>query len=183
MFKGWPRSRVTPSNREGAPSMSIPSKRQTVEPAVTSMNRNDVTELIISARRNKQLSWSSIADHLTASLEWATAACLGQMPLTTQQAEALTALLDLPPGAALVLQEPPFRGSLATSPPSDPLIYRLHEMVSVYGTTIKELIQEEFGDGIMSAIDFAINITRESNPAGDRVNLVLNGKFLPYRQF
>lgn len=147
------------------------------------MNRHDVTELIVSARRNKQLSWSSIAAHLDASPEWVTAACLGQMTLTTQQAEELTALLDLPSGAALLLQEPPFRGSLSPSPPSDPLIYRLHEMVSVYGTTIKELIQEEFGDGIMSAIDFNMNITRESNPAGDRVNLVLNGKFLPYRQF
>lgn len=81
------------------------------------------------------------------------------------------------------LQEVPYKGSLPEAVPTDPLIYRLYEMVNVYGTTIKALIHEEFGDGIMSAIDFSMDLQREDNPAGDRVKIVLSGKFLPYKRY
>ena len=92
-------------------------------------------------------------------------------------------MLGLPVEAGSVLQTPPYRGSLPTAVPSDPLIYRFYELVSVYGTTFKELIQEEFGDGIMSAIDFRMEIKREPDPAGDRVQIVMSGKFLPYKAY
>jgi cyanate lyase len=92
-------------------------------------------------------------------------------------------LFELPPEALQLLQTPPHRGSLTTSVPTDPLIYRFYELVSVYGTTFKELIQDEFGDGIMSAIDFEMEITRQKDPAGDRVNIVMSGKFLPYKRY
>ena len=92
-------------------------------------------------------------------------------------------MLGLPVEAGSVLQTPTYRGSLPTAVPSDPLIYRFYELVSVYGTTFKELIQEEFGDGIMSAIDFRMEIKREPDPAGDRVQIVMSGKFLPYKAY
>ena len=95
----------------------------------------------------------------------------------------LVEVLGLPVEAGAVLQTPPYRGSLPTPVPSDPLIYRFYELVSVYGTTFKELIQEEFGDRIMSAIDFRMEIGREPDPAGDRVQIVMSGKFLGYKAY
>jgi cyanate lyase len=92
-------------------------------------------------------------------------------------------IFDLSDEAVAWLQIVPYKGSLPTAVPTDPLIYRWYEVVSVYGSTIKELIHEEFGDGIMSAIDFSMDIQRESNPNGDRVNVVLSGKFLPYKSY
>ena len=105
------------------------------------------------------------------------------MTCTKQQATILGKIFDLPPEAVKILQVVPYKGSLPTQVPTDPLIYRWYEIVSVYGTTIKELIHEEFGDGIMSAIDFSMDITREPDPKGDRVNVVLSGKFLPYKTY
>jgi cyanate lyase len=105
------------------------------------------------------------------------------MTFDANQAAALVTLFELPPEALQLLQTPPHRGSLTTSVPTDPLIYRFYELVSVYGTTFKELIQDEFGDGIMSAIDFEMEITRQKDPAGDRVNIVMSGKFLPYKRY
>jgi cyanate lyase len=147
------------------------------------MNRHEVTELIVTSRIAKHLSWDDIAREVGASKEWVTAACLGQMTFDENQAKALVSLLDLPSEALTPLRTPPYRGSLATTVPTDPLIYRFYELISVYGTTIKELIHEEFGDGIMSAIDFNMSINREPNLAGDRVKIVLSGKFLPYKQY
>jgi cyanate lyase len=112
-----------------------------------------------------------------------TAACLGQMTLTKKQADTLGKLLGLTKEEITLLQVVPYKGSLPTAVPTDPLIYRWYEIVSVYGTTIKELIHEEFGDGIMSAIDFSMDITREPDPKGDRVKVVLSGKFLPYKTY
>jgi cyanate lyase len=112
-----------------------------------------------------------------------TAACLGQMTLTAQQAEKVGRIFGLPQQAIRLLQVAPYKGSLPTAIPTDPLIYRWYEIVNVYGTTIKELIHEEFGDGIMSAIDFRMDITREPDPKGDRVNVTLSGKFLPYKTY
>jgi len=147
------------------------------------MDRAEVTEAILTAKRSKSLSWSDVASAIGASKEWATAACLGQMTLSDAEADSLAALLDLPPEAKAALQTPPYRGSLDGAVPTDPLIYRFYELVSVYGTTLKELISEEFGDGIMSAIDFSMSLEREPNPAGDRVKVVMSGKFLPYRRY
>ena len=147
------------------------------------LKRTDVTEMIVMARIKKGLSWAKLAKAIGQSKEWTTAALLGQMQLTKQQADKAGKLLDLPADAVLLLQQVPYKGSLPTAVPTDPLIYRWYEIVSVYGTTIKELIHEEFGDGIMSAIDFSMDITREPDPNGDRVNVVLSGKFLPYKTY
>ncbi|MCO5120419.1 MAG: cyanase [Burkholderiaceae bacterium] len=147
------------------------------------MKRDDVTDLILFRRVKFGLTWAHVAEKVGQSKEWVTAACLGQMQMTKPQAEAVGALFDLPEDAVLLLQAVPCKGSLSTAIPTDPLIYRLYEVVSVYGTTMKELIHEEFGDGIMSAIDFSMDIQREADPKGDRVKVVLSGKFLPYKTF
>jgi cyanate lyase len=147
------------------------------------MNRNDVTEAIIVAKRDKGLTWAAIAKKIGQSKEWTTAGCLGQMTFTKEQAGKLGKLLDLDKKAVHILQEVPYKGSLPTSIPTDPLIYRFYELVNVYGTTFKALIHEEFGDGIMSAIDFRMDLTREADPKGDRVNIVMSGKFLPYKTY
>lgn len=147
------------------------------------MNRNDVTEKIISTKVSKGLQWEVVAQKVGQSKEWTTALCLGQMTATAEQAQALAEIFGLTEEETKWLQVVPYKGSLPTPVPTDPLIYRWYEVVSVYGTTIKELIHEEFGDGIMSAIDFSMDIQREANPNGDRVNVVLSGKFLPYKQY
>jgi cyanate lyase len=150
---------------------------------VKPMTREDVTDLIYSAKVQKGLKWSDVAKKIKLSKEWTTAACMGQMTLTKAQALVIGKTFDLPAEAIALLQVVPYKGSLPTAVPTDPLIYRWYEIVSVYGTTIKELIHEEFGDGIMSAIDFSMDIKREPDPKGDRVNVVLSGKFLPYKSY
>jgi cyanate lyase len=105
------------------------------------------------------------------------------MTFTKAQAEVAGKLFDLTDEEMAWLQIVPYKGSLPSAVPTDPLIYRWYEIVSVYGTTIKELIHEEFGDGIMSAIDFSMDIAREPDPKGDRVHVVLSGKFLPYKTY
>jgi len=147
------------------------------------MNRNDVTEKIISTKVSKGLKWEDIAQKVGLSKEWVTAGCLGQMTFDAAQAKVLGEVFDLNAEEIKWLQVVPYKGSLPSQVPTDPLIYRWYEIVSVYGTTIKELIHEEFGDGIMSAIDFSMDIVRQPDPKGDRVNVVLSGKFLPYKQY
>jgi len=147
------------------------------------MTRDEVTQLILSNKRRKQLSWAQLAEAAGQSKEWTTAALMGQMSLTADQAGKVGAMLDLTEEAVEMLQAVPYKGSLPTTVPTDPLIYRFYELVNVYGTTIKELIHEEFGDGIMSAIDFSMDITREPDPKGDRVHIVMSGKFLPYKMY
>ena len=147
------------------------------------MTREDVTDLIYAFKVQKGIKWADVAKKIGHSKEWVTAACLGQMTLTAEQAKAIAKLFELPSDAIALLQAVPYKGSLRTAVPTDPLIYRWYEIVNVYGTTIKELIHEEFGDGIMSAIDFSMDITREPDPKGDRVNVVLSGKFLPYKTY
>ncbi len=147
------------------------------------MSRAEVTELIVTRRLEKKLSWAAIAEAVGQSKEWTTAALLGQMTLTDQQALAAARLLDLPADAVVQLQVVPYKGSLPTTVPTDPLIYRFYELINVYGTTFKALINEEFGDGIMSAIDFKMDLTREADPKGDRVQIVMSGKFLPYKTY
>jgi cyanate lyase len=147
------------------------------------MNRNDITEKIVAAKVSKGISWQSVAEKLGQSKEWTTALCLGQMTANDEQARALGEIFGLSDEEQKWLKVVPYKGSLPTSVPTDPLIYRWYEIVNVYGATIKELIHEEFGDGIMSAIDFSMDIKREADPKGDRVNVVLSGKFLPYKTY
>jgi cyanate lyase len=147
------------------------------------MTRDDVTALILSAKLEKGLSWAQLAEIIGHSKEWSTAALLGQMTLTETQAKAIGAALELPDEAITQLQIVPYKGSLPTAVPTDPLIYRFYELVNVYGTSIKALIHEEFGDGIMSAIDFTMDIQREPDPKGDRVQIQMSGKFLPYKTY
>ena len=147
------------------------------------MTRDEVTQLILGNKLKKKVKWSELAETTGQSKEWTAAALLGQMSLSAEQAESVGAALDLPSDAVAMLQVVPYKGSLPTAVPADPLIYRFYELINVYGTTIKELIHEEFGDGIMSAIDFSMNISREPDPKGDRVHIVMSGKFLPYKMY
>ena len=147
------------------------------------MNRNDVTEMIVAAKIKKGVKWADVAKKVGLSKEWVTAGCLGQMTFDAAQAKTIGKIFALPPEAVKLLQVVPYKGSLPTAVPTDPLIYRFYELINVYGTTFKELIHEEFGDGIMSAIDFNMDLKREPDPKGDRVRIVMSGKFLPYKTY
>jgi cyanate lyase len=139
--------------------------------------------MIIAAKIAKGLKWADVAAKIGLSKEWVTAGCLGQMAFDAKQAAILGDVFNLPELAVALLQEVPYKGSLPTAVPTDPLIYRFYELIAVYGSTLKALIHEEFGDGIMSAIDFNMDLQREADPKGDRVNIVLSGKFLPYKTY
>jgi len=148
------------------------------------MNRAALTDKILARKRAKQLSWKTIVAEIGGGTAvYITAALLGQMKLRSEQAERAAALFGLDQDEKLLLAEVPYRGSLPTAVPTDPLIYRFYELVQVYGTTWKELIQEEFGDGIMSAIDFDMAIERQPDQKGDRVKLTMSGKFLSYKEY
>jgi cyanate lyase len=148
------------------------------------MTRDELTCKILSTKRARRLTWKTVVAEIGGgSAVYLTAALMGQMKLRPEQAERVAELFDLSEDEKLLLQEVPYRGSLPTAVPTDPLIYRFYELLQVYGTTWKELIQEEFGDGIMSAIDFDMSIERQRDPKGDRVNLTLSGKFLPYKEY
>ena len=147
------------------------------------MTREAVTAKIVAAKVAKSIRWTDVAKKVGQSKEWTTAACLGQMTLTAAQAKSVGEIFDLSADDMRWLQRVPYKGSLPTAIPTDPLIYRFYELINVYGTTLKELIHEEFGDGIMSAIDFSMELTREPDPKGDRVRIALSGKFLPYKTY
>jgi cyanate lyase len=150
----------------------------------TTVTRQELTDAVIAAKRAKKLSWKRIAEGVGGgSPVLITAALLGQMRLDEAQATRAADLLGLGDEGKALLQEVPYRGSLPPGPPTDPLIYRFYELVQVYGTTWKELIQEEFGDGIMSAIDFEMSLDRQPDPKGDRVKIAMTGKFLPYKRY
>ncbi|HTZ76848.1 MAG TPA: cyanase [Stellaceae bacterium] len=148
------------------------------------MTRADLTEKIASIKRRKGLSWKEIAAEIgPGSPVYYTAALHGQMKLSKNEAESAARVLGLDAEETLLLQEVPYRGSLPTAVPTDPLIYRFYELVQVYGTTWKALIEEEFGDGIMSAIDFDMAVERQPDQKGDRVRVTMSGKFLSYKQY
>jgi len=147
------------------------------------MSRLAVTEKIVAAKVAKGLKWSDVAKQVGLSKEWVTAACLGQMQLSATQAATVAKIFELTEAEARWLQAVPYKGSLPTAVPTDPLLYRFYELINVYGTTFKELIHEEFGDGIMSAIDFNMDVQREKDPKGDRVHITMSGKFLPYKTY
>lgn len=146
------------------------------------MNREQATSAIREARLSRKITWKSLAETVGRSPAWTTAALLGQHTMSEEEASAAVTLLQLDKEVCEALQQIPHRGA-ALPVPTDPTIYRFHELVQVYGDTLKELIHEEFGDGIMSAIDFEIGMERKEDPKGDRVIITLNGKFLPYRKF
>jgi cyanate lyase len=135
---------------------------------------------VVRAKEEKGVSWAELAKALDRSLVWTTSALLGQQPLDAEQAGTVGSLLDLDEETVDALTLPPVRGDVALDP-TEPVTYRLQEALQVYGTSIHELIREEFGDGIMSAIDFTLDFERVEDPKGDRVKLTLNGKFLPYK--
>src|SRR5271165_1928451 len=138
---------------------------------------------ILAVKKQKGLSWAEVAVRLGHSPVWACAACLGQMSMLPETAAKAATLFGLTESEAATLEAIPYRGSLPTAVPTDPLIYRFYELVMVYGTTWKELIQEEFGDGIMSAIDLDMTLERQPDQKGDRVRIGVSGKFLPYKQY
>src|SRR6516165_2580520 len=135
------------------------------------MTHDELTCKILAAKLAKGLTWKEIVDEIGGGTAvYLTAALIGQMKLRPEQADRAR-LFDLDDDEKRLLQEIPYRGSLPTTVPTDPLIYRFYELVQVYGTTWKELIQEEFGDGIMSAIDFDMTIERQPDPKGDRCSI------------
>ena len=144
------------------------------------MTKSEMTQAILARKAALGLTWESISEKIGMSPVWTTSACLGQNSMPAELAEKARAILDLPNEVADALKEFPSKGA-EKAVPTDPLIYRFHEIVQVYGTTIKALIHEKFGDGIMSAIDFSMHIDKVPDPKGDRVKITMNGKFLPYK--
>ena len=147
------------------------------------MTRQEATVRVLAAKKAKGLSFEEIAKAIGRHQVWTTAALMGQASMSAEEAMATVKLLGLEPEVIDVLQEFPLKGSLASAVPVDPLIYRFHEITQVYGTAMKAIIHEMFGDGIMSAIDFEIDIQKKEDPKGDRVIVTYNGKFLPYRKW
>jgi cyanate lyase len=150
---------------------------------VSAIKRCEATEQILAAKQRKGLTFAEIARAVGRHKVWVASALLGQSTMSAEEATKAVAVLGLGPEVASALQEIPTKGSLDQSVPVDPLIYRFHEITQVYGTTIKAIIHEMFGDGIMSAIDFELDIQKKEDPKGDRVIVTMNGKFLPYRKW
>ncbi|MBT3792067.1 MAG: cyanase [Rhodospirillales bacterium] len=147
------------------------------------MTRKELTEKIIEKKRETGVTWTALAEKIGQSPIWTTAALLGQMQMTETEAKTATDMLGLDDSDAALLATCPYRGSLDQGVPTDALVYRFHEIIQVYGTTLKAVIEEEFGDGIMSAIDFSMDMERVPDPKGDRVKITMNGKFLPYKRY
>jgi len=147
------------------------------------ISRAEATERILAAKDAQQTTWQEIARAVGRDPVWTTSALLGQQQMSAEEAESVGSALALDSETVRALQAFPTKGSLDPSVPVDPLIYRFYEVVQVYGTTLKALIHEEFGDGIMSAIDFELHIEKKPDPKGDRVVVTLDGKFLPYRKW
>ena len=146
------------------------------------MTKIEMTEKIITAKTASGLGWEQIAERVGLAPVFLTSACLGMNSLRPEHADKLCDVLELPTGISDVLQAFPHK-KWDKQVPTDPVIYRLYEIVGVYGDTIKALIHENFGDGIMSAIDFSMHIDKEQHSAGDRVKITMNGKFLPYKSW
>ncbi|MFE6844042.1 cyanase [Streptomyces sp. NPDC057686] len=146
--------------------------------------RQALADAAVDAKIRKDLTWQQIADAAGLSVAFVTAAVLGQHPLPAASAEAVAGLLGLDAEAALLLQTIPTRGSIPGGIPTDPTIYRFHEMLQVYGTTLKALVHEQFGDGIISAINFKLDVSKVTDPeGGERAVITLDGKYLPTRPF
>src|SRR5205807_9637717 len=147
------------------------------------MTRDQATQAILEAKSRKGLTFEALARAVGRHKVWVASALLGQSTMSAEEAQRATEALGLGPDVAAALQEMPSKGSVGQTVPVDPLIYRFHEITQVYGTTMKALIHEMFGDGIMSAIDFEMDIQKKEDPKGDRVVITMNGKFLPYKKW
>ncbi|MFF3753517.1 cyanase [Streptomyces sp. NPDC002018] len=145
------------------------------------LTKQQAAEAVRGAKAELGVTWTQLAEAVGRPVAWTTAALLGQHPMSEEQAAAAASLLDLGKDVVRALQLQPTRGALDSVVPVDPTIYRLYEVIQVYGPTIKELIHEECGDGIMSAINFRLDVRRVPDPAGDRVVITLDGKYLPYQ--
>jgi cyanate lyase len=146
------------------------------------MNKQTMTDVIVTAKASKGLTWEGMGEALSLSPVWLASACLGMNSATVEQAKAIADYLELDADVAAALEEYPTK-IWDQQIPTDPLIYRFHEITGVYGMTLKSVIQEKFGDGIMSAIDFSMNVDKVEDPKGDRVVVTMNGKFLPYKSW
>jgi len=146
------------------------------------MNKSEMKEIILELKKEKGLTWAAIAEKAGLSTEYTCSACLGMNHLEKAEADLVADVLGAGAELSVALQAFPMK-TWEQVVPTDPVIYRWYEIVGVYGETIKEIIHEKFGDGIMSAIDFTLDIDKEENPAGDRVVVTLNGKFLPYKSW
>ncbi|MEP3246473.1 MAG: cyanase [Sneathiella sp.] len=141
--------------------------------------KEDLAILILAAKKRQKLTWEEIAEHIGMSPVWTHSAAMGMNAMPAEKATALTALLSLPEGSQDILEESPTK-VWEQAVPTDPCIYRFYEIVGVYGPTLKAIIQEKFGDGIMSAIDFDMSVSRVVHPKGDRVKIEMSGKYLAY---
>jgi cyanate lyase len=145
------------------------------------ITKQEAAAQVREAKARLGLTWAQLAEAAGRPVGWTTSALLGQQPMSVDEAAAAASLLDLGQDVRQALELQPSRGALESTVPTDPTVYRFYEIIQVYGPTIKELIHEEFGDGIMSAINFRFDVRREADPAGDRVVVTLDGKFLPYQ--
>jgi cyanate lyase len=144
------------------------------------IDKTDAGQILNETRLAKRLTWRELAEQIDKPLVWTVSALLGKHPVPSESAEKIGEILDLEGDVIAALQRQPYRiadGDLAT----DPTVYRFHEAVDVYGQALKELIHEEFGDGIMSAINFSMDFAKQEDPQGDRIVVTFNGKFLPYQ--
>lgn len=139
--------------------------------------------MLLAAKKDAGLSFADLAAAVGRDKVWVAAALMGQATLSAEEARKLDEVLGTSPSVTAELRDPPHKGALDTTVPVDPLIYRFHEITQVYGTAMKAVIHEMFGDGIMSAIDFEIDVRKDEDPAGDRVVVTYSGKFLPYRKW
>jgi cyanate lyase len=145
------------------------------------VTKKEAARSVVDAKIRLGLTWAQLADVIDAPLAWTTAALLGQHPMSAEQAEALAGVLEVGQDVVAALRAQPTRGALDEPVPTDPTIYRFYEVLQVYGPTIKELVHEKFGDGIMSAINFKLDVDRREDPGGERVVVTLDGKFLKYQ--
>jgi cyanate lyase len=144
------------------------------------MTKQEAAAAVRTAKARLGLTWAQLAEAVGRPVAWTTSALLGQQPMSAAEAAKAASVLDLGQDVQQALQLQPTRGAMESAVPTDPTMYRFYEVLVVYGPTIKELIHEQFGDGIMSAINFRLDVSRVPNPAGDRVVVTLDGKFLPY---
>jgi cyanate lyase len=147
------------------------------------MTKLEMTEKILASKISRHVTWTEIAHAAGLSEVYTTSACLGENALSKEEAGKVGALLGSDPAVIEALTRPVTKGGTTSTIPRDPLLYRFQEVLNVYGGTLKELIEEKFGPGIMSAVDFSLSVEKRQDPAGDRVVVTLNGKFLPYKKW
>jgi cyanate lyase len=147
------------------------------------MTKSEMTEAVLASKKKKKASWTAIAQAAGLSEVYTTSACLGENALDPEAAQKVAGFLDLAPAVAEALAEFANKGEAAPTIPKEPLAYRFQEIIYVYGRTLKEIVEEKFGAGIMSAIDFTMEIEKVPDPKGDRIKVTMNGKFLPYKKW